>query len=308
MANLLSAAKHLTYRHNVTIKVIDSFTGQVVQEHVGHNCATNSMITGIAHYLIGDGVLNQGYHMLSNYVPKYISLGTMGLSSQDADENGLPAGIGPATGSEAERFITYMLQRPGYGADGYDPTLNNNRAYFGLGPTYTNRTSPEAINCELISDTFPRAMITYRDIVPETESELPKTIDVVFSAMISTGALKQFRGNNDYIFITEAGLWANKSWMDSGDNGLLAGYRIAPPDKTNWDMNLESNRDILKHNILRVGINQVVMVIWKVQLGSIDEFEGAGESTLEGPVLSFYDDSLFAVGNNDVLGLNSVYE
>lgn len=271
--SVLKAAKAITLEHNVSIRVIDTVSGDVVQEHQGHNCATNSMLFGIGHYLIGDGVLNQGYDMLSKYVPQYISLGTMGLSTQNQDADGLPSGIGGTTGSETYRFQKYMNEVPGYGADGYDASENNGRPYFGLGPEFKNRQdTTTTINCELISDSFPRAQISFRDVVPETESELPKTIDVVFSAMISTGALKQFRpeGNN-YLFITEAGLWATKPHVDSGENGLLAAYRIVPPDETNWDMTVAANRKILKENVIRVGINQVVQVIWKVQLGSIDE-------------------------------------
>ena len=51
--------------------------------------------------------------MLSNWVPKYISLGTMGLTSQDSDAAGLPIGIGgnyPATTEEEEiaNFNDYL--------------------------------------------------------------------------------------------------------------------------------------------------------------------------------------------------------
>ncbi len=199
---------------------------------------------------------------------------------------------------EGLRYDKYLDECPGYGADGSceNGTADNNfRPYFGLGPTYANRPNVDklTVDCELISDTFPREAIEYREIVPETESELRNTIDIIFSAIISTGALKQFREpGKDYVFITEAGLWATPDWNDSGENGLLAGYRIAPPDKDNWYMRAkdvpeeliptgktaqqvaEANRKILKQNILKVGINQVVQVIWKIQIGGVDQFEG----------------------------------
>lgn len=176
--------------------------------------------------------------------------------------------------SEERRFIDYMLQRPGYGADGYDINENNNRKYFGLGPMFVHREDKfSSVKCELISDSFPRAKISFRDVVPEIEAELPKTIDVVFSAMISTGALKQFRETDkDYIFITEAGLWSTPDWSDSGENGLLAAYRIMPTDEKYWDMTIPESRQKLKESIIRVGRNQIVQVIWKIQLGSIDQF------------------------------------
>lgn len=372
MSNFSANNRILGEYNNICIRVIDTVTGKVVQEHTCHNCATNSMLTGIARYLVGDGTFNQGYSMLSQYVPKYISLGTMGLINQEQEPDGLPAGIGVTipdissdpeyaalveamneakeamdeayealqnigccdvcesctyyqscpgkaehdelkaeydiakqeyedalnavmTYSEDTRFAEYMAQRPGYGADGYDINSNNNRRWFGLGPVYKDRPDTDkTVNCELISASFPRAEISFRDVVPETESELPKTIDVVFSAMISTGALKQFREpGKDYIFITEAGLWSKPDWpkdadisddsyswnddsrdYDSGDNGLLAAYRIVPPNRDNWDMTIESNRQILKQNIIRVGINQIVQVVWKIQLGSIDQLSG----------------------------------
>ena len=90
--------------------------------------------------------------------------------------------------------------------------------------------------------------------------------------MISTGALAQFRNpGQDYIFITEVGLWSKKHWEDSGANGLLAAYRIAPPNEKNWDMKIKENRELLKKQIIKVNKNQVVQVIWKIQLGSIDQ-------------------------------------
>ena len=319
--DILRLSKNLGMRHNVCFNVIDISTGKIVQQHIGHNTATNSMLTGIAHYLVGDGVLNQGASMLSAFVPKYISLGTMGLGSQEADADGYPADIGSATGTEEEKYEAYMTQVPGYGSDGYDPNLINNREWFGLGPVFADRPYPpeyndsgelvkpgKTIDCELISDSFPRTLISFRDIVPETESEVPQTIDVVFSAMVSTGALAQFReSGKDYIFITEAGLWSRPSWVEGGDNGLLAGYRIAPPDHVNWGMSVDTindldaatylkqigiddptadqiqnikpelaqhNRKLLKSQILRVGVNQVVQVIWKIQLGAIDQLVG----------------------------------
>lgn len=403
MDSIKAAAKNLRTEHNVSIRVLDSKSGKVISSHIGHNAATNSLLVGIAHYLTGDGVLNQGYHMLNYYIPKYISLGTMGLINQDEDENGLPAGIGVSEGSEEGRFVDYLLQVPGYGADGYDPNLNNNREYFGLGPVFADRDTSKivtetiqlgdinldgvvnnadilmfadylagnvnltdkqllaadvnqdgeincsdlalitqcvsgeitlgtveyrpsiapTINCELISDSFPRVQISYRDIVPETESEIPQTIDVIFSAMISTGALAQFREpGKDYIFITEAGLWSKKDWESGGDNGLLAGYRIAPPNKHNWAMTAESvsddyaitylkdqgidtptedqiqsikpeiaqnNRQILKQNIIRVGPNQVVQVIWKIQLGGLEQLGGLSDLYPSGSVLRWVD-------------------
>lgn len=277
----LSIARNMGMQHNVTIRVVDRATGITVGEHVGHNQATNSMLVGIGRYLLGDGVLNQGVAMLSNYVPKYISLGTMGLYSQESDALGLPAGIGVSSTDvygnpidEETRFSAYMQQRPGYGADGYDPNQNNGRSHLGLGPMF----SGAATNCELISTTFPRSQISFRDVIPETESELPGTIDIVYSAMISTGALAQFRGTNSdgskmgHVFITEVGLWSKQNWSDSSSNGLLAGYRIAPPNRINWDMSVAENRDILKHQIIRVGVNQIVQVIWKIQIGSVDKF------------------------------------
>lgn len=282
-------------RTNVAIRVVDAVTKEDKGLHVGHNTATNSMLTGIGHYLKGDGILNQGYSMLNNYVPRYISLGTMGLFNQEEDEEGLPAGIGLAEGDEEIRFRDYMLQTPGYGADGYDAYSNNNRKFMGLGPMFKDRPGKDTydkdgnlivrptVNCELISDSFPRSAISYRELVPEFEAELPHTIDVIFTAMISTGALAQFREpGKDYIFITEAGLWSKPDWTGGGENGLLAGYRIAPSDNEHWDMKVPENRRLLKESIIRVGLNQVVQVIWKIQIGSMAQLGGINAMYPEG--------------------------
>lgn len=357
-------------KHNVTIRVLDKTTGKVIQEHKGHNTATNTMIEGIGHYLAGAGVLRQGYSMLSDYIPRYISLGTMGLRNQDEDSEGLPAGISGAeyTGDEGEDFTSFLNERPGYGSDGYDVVYNNNRPYLGLGPAFTSfsinksyyqgniayyngvayvaqedmivdpdtgvynywnpdnnkwAVAPESEQptCyELISPEFPRVDISFRDVVPEYESEHMKTVDVVFSAMISTGALAQFRDSGkDYIFITEAGLWSDKEYRENnvGNNGLVAGYRVAPPSKINWAMKAEDvtresaiiylyergienptdeqieiakryvaedNRNILKHQVLRVERDQVVQVIWKIEIGNADSIEEVHMSYIPGDI------------------------
>lgn len=273
----LQIAKNLGIKYNVSIRVIDEPTGRIVSEHIGHNAATNTLLTGIAHYLAGEALSGQISSIMHQWIPQYISLGTMGLVNQECDDEGLPTGIGlTLSGTEEERFKNYLLTCPGYGSDGYDTSMMNNRQYAGLGPMYENRPDPEhTANCELISPSFPRAMISFRDIVPENESEFPKTIDIVYSAMISTGALAQFREpGKDYIFITEAGLWASNAWIGTGDNGLLAGYRICPPDQANWDMSIPNNRKILKENVIRVGVNQIAQVVWKIQIGGLEQLGG----------------------------------
>lgn len=273
--NILESSKRIPIRHNVSLKVIDLSTREVVCEHTGHNASTNGLLTGIGHYLTGDGILNQGWALLNHYIPKYISLGTMGLLNQDEDASGYPAGIGVVPGTEEDRFKDYMIQCPGFGADGYDINLNNNREYLGLGPMFNQRESEDIINCELITPDYMRSDITFREVVPETEAEFPKCIDVVFSGLIGLGTLSKFRPEGkDYIFITEAGLWSRKDYTEDGDNGLLAGYRIAPPDEKNWDMKVPENRELLKKQIIRVGVNQVVQIIWKIQLGGIEQLGG----------------------------------
>lgn len=275
----IEAVKGLGIKYNVRIRIIDEPTGQVVSEHVGHNAATNTLLTGIGHYLAGEALTGQN-GILDRWIPQYISLGTMGLVNQECDENGLPTGIGLTTeGSEEERFKNYLLTCPGYGSDGYDTSMMNNRPYAGLGPMFEDRPNTQVTaNCELISARFPRSQITFRDVVPEHEAEIPKTIDVVYSAMISTGALAQFREEGkDYIFVSEVGLWSTPTWSGTGENGLLAGYRIAPPDQDNWDMSVEENRQILKKNIIRVGVNQIAQIVWKIQLGGIEQLGGLNE-------------------------------
>ena len=452
--NILDIIKRLDIQQNVLIRIMDEATGEVIQEHSGHNAATNSLLTGIAHYLMGEGVLNQGKDTLSLWVPQYISLGTMGLTSQESEEledgSIVPRDLGytpvapdDATGSEKYlndklRFMEYINQTPGFGADGYDDNSNNNREWFGLGYPYslkpsaikqdfytwdgtatsfTLSTTPtsivsvtlypdgevnqdtsdteverivlpdntysisgdsinldayvtpsgtrvaviytydskDAANCELVmakidkyNNIVPlteRSGITYRDMVPEFNSEIPNTLDVVYSAMISTGALKEYRGDRDYIYITEVGLWSNSTYNDSGDNGLLAGYRIVPSnfdvgedgveqqftgdgtrvsfvlnqtaldiisvtingtevinyalDKPNntlifatapasganiivlykttysWmDVGIKSNREAIQKSIIRLGVNQVAQIVWKLQLGGLEQLNG----------------------------------
>ena len=400
--NLFSEiGKNFAINHNVAFNVYDAITHKLKRHYEGHNSVTNSMLTGIGHYLIGDGTLNQGWDMLRMWIPRYISLGTMGLRSQHCDEYGLPTDLGSIKYDEGETpnfeedCKDYMSKIPGFGADGYDANANHGREWFGLGPQFPDRpnngwfeqeffglqdagktefplehkvyteggdvTAPhvyistdisaepaelefgtdytfrdetdsghtysvlillsgalenddilkiryfdnnplitKSVDCELISPKFQRVPISYRTIIPEVDAEMPNTVDVVFSAMISTGALKQFRDyttinddqivQNDYIFITEAGLWSSmeyKTRLDLETNkyipsggGLLAAYRIAPPNESNWDMTVESNRKLLQQSILRVGYNEVVQVVWKIQLGSISDFGNNTESLI----------------------------
>lgn len=275
MSGILEISKNLGIQYNVNIRVIDEPSGKVVSEHIGHNAATNTLLTGVGQFLLGGSTTGAG-QFLSDWIPQYISLGTMGLNSQEEDEQGLPIGIGDSGAlTEEERYRDYLLQVPGYGSDGYDRSLMNDRPYEGLGPMFADRATEKTIGCELISNTFPRSNITYRQLLPESKAEYPKTIDVVFSALVSTGALAQFRepGKN-YVFITEVGLWSRPTWTGTGNNGLLAGYRICPPDIENWDMSKEENRQILRQNIIKVGINQVAQIIWKIQIGAIDQLGG----------------------------------
>ena len=388
--------KNFGIQQNVQLNVYDEMTRKLIRSVQGHNSATNSMLTGIAHYLIGEGILNQGWDTLRKWIPRYISLGTMGLYSQEEDTavgyEGLPkylgsldptvrtynivqAGteytrndilyaraslpaedIGPVfvrvtevggngeilsvqsssvathesyTGSGAvityniinddkARCIDYLSKQPGFGADGYDANLNNYREFFGLGPTFDKRPSASStdnqktVDCELLKTDFQRSSISFRNIIPESSAEIAKTVDVVFSAMISTGQLAQFREEGkDYIFITEAGLWSNSTWQAGTENGCLAAYRITYHDQSKMTpeaMEVEANRKLLKQSILRVGKNQVVQVVWKIQIGSIDEFGGrippneiewrhyyddipGGDTVTEGTYIRYHDHS-----------------
>lgn len=284
MNSITEIAKNMCIKHNVTFRVIDKGTNKVVKEYSGHNQATNTMLTGIGHYLACGGTLKSAQSLFSAYIPRYMSLGTMGLVNQNESADHLPAGISgydPTGTGDTAKYTAYMEQAPGYGADGYDENMNNGRPEFGLGHAYDE--SEGAVGCELVTPTFLRVPISHQEVIPETNSETPETIDVVLSAMISTGALSQFRGSNDYVFITEAGLWSKQKLFGDSEaalgSGFLAGYRIKPPDEINWDMSDEDNRKILQENIIRVGINQVVQIIWKIQIGSIERLDSSDNAT-----------------------------
>ena len=113
----LKIARNLGIKQNVCIRVIDEISGKVIQEHVGHNAATNSMLFGIAHHLVGDFIpnethgLNPGFPTLSNFVPRYISLGTMGLINQKQDSHGLPAGLGDSIPDSSDPEYQNLLEQ-----------------------------------------------------------------------------------------------------------------------------------------------------------------------------------------------------
>lgn len=181
---------------------------------------------------------------------------------------------------------------------------------------------------ELITPSYPRTEIAYRDVVPESEAEIPETIDVIFSAMIPSDHFAQFRDpDKDYIFITEAGLWSARS-LDGSDvfenssNHMVAGYRLMPGDVMHQFMNpgtmpdevaieylyqqgnddpsseeiaqakidlAQENQELLKAQVLRVERNQVVQAIWKMQLGNVKNAFTASYGKLP--------DGLIQVGN-----------
>ena len=57
-SNIVQSAKGLGLEQNVIIRVIDPASNEIVSEHIGHNNVTNTFLTGIAHYITGDGVFN----------------------------------------------------------------------------------------------------------------------------------------------------------------------------------------------------------------------------------------------------------
>ena len=277
--DILRRYKSMRMDHNVTFQIIDDASGNVVFEHEGHNQATKSLLTGIAKYLNGGGILNQAKSLLSNYIPKYISLGTMGLYSQDEDENGLPIGIGISENEDEEsNYLYYMRQVPGYGADGTTIGQNHGREYLGIGNPFDMRPSVSEINqtttnCELINSDGFRTEISYRNITPEYKAEFPETIDVVYGAMIPFSDIAQYiESDKDYIYITEAGLWSTSVWKPN-KNGLLAGYRIVPQNTTQYDMTIPENREHLKTRILKIRNGQSIQIIWKIQIGAIEATE-----------------------------------
>ena len=240
-----------------------------------------------------------------------------------------------------------------YSFDGMVVTINSNYPAPAAGSRiaiiYTI-DSKEASTCELIDSTSLRSKITYRGIIPEVQSEVPGTLDVIYSAFISTGELAKYRGDRDYIYITEAGLWSKPSYTSGGDNGLLAGYRIMPSDDEvntlgvddsftgdgevnyfvlsrpaiqidfitinnivvsksgytldetenrvvfdtapaagsniiivyrtgdmsgTWkDMSISENRQLVQKSIIRIGKGQVAQIIWKLQLGGLEQLNG----------------------------------
>lgn len=257
---------------NVLLSVIDSRSGNVLRTHAGHNAATNTFIYSCAQRFISDN---------TEWAPRYISLGTMGLLNQQQTDNHTPSGIGTYLDTSdtdvVARYKHYIDQRPGYGADGYNSSMNNDRQYIGLGPSYTG----SAINCELVADVssatlnfvHKRSPIISVRVVPEYESSSSESVDVYLTAMISDSALKTMMGDLDYIFITECGLWStDKVVSASGDyapsdsftNGLLAAYRIMPPGITSSDMDNAESRTLLENEILRVEQGQIVQVVWKI--------------------------------------------
>lgn len=293
--------KSFGIQNNVIFRVVDVESRQIVQQVEGHNSSTLSLLSGIGQFLSGSTS-----SLLSDFIPQYMSLGTMGLMGQASDDSGLPIGLGrlddegyPVDESGTrldpdsveykqvvQNYIDYIRQAPGFGADGTDANNNNDRPFFGLGLNFDNSEilTDKSEGFELILHDSLRTPILHREFVEDPESELPNTVDVIYSSLISVGQLAEFRQDNNYIFISEAGLWSRSTYKGEGMNGLLAGYRIAPVDSDSMKMGpsgddddtedtpeYAQNRKNLQKMILRVGVNQVVQIIWKLQIGSIED-------------------------------------
>ena len=69
MQGPLEIGKSLGTNHNVCIRVIDEPSGRVISQHVGHNAATNTLLTGIAQFLLGGSTTGSG-ELLRNWIPQ----------------------------------------------------------------------------------------------------------------------------------------------------------------------------------------------------------------------------------------------
>ena len=60
------------------------------------------------------------------------------------------------------------------------------------------------------------------------------------------------------------------------DNGSAIEVLFTAVDVTHtWkDMTVEANRQKVQQSIIRVGVNQIAQIIWKLQLGGLEQLNG----------------------------------
>ena len=55
---------------------------------------------------------------------------------------------------------------------------------------------------------------------------------------------------------------------------LIVVYRTSDTSGTWKDMSVLANRQLVQKNIIRIGEGQVAQIIWKLQLGGLEQLEG----------------------------------
>ena len=65
----------------------------------------------------------------------------------------------------------------------------------------------------------------------------------------------------------------NEHIPESGST-LIIVYRSGDVSGTWKDMTVEANRQKVQQSIIRVGVNQVAQIIWKIQLGGLEQLNG----------------------------------
>ena len=55
---------------------------------------------------------------------------------------------------------------------------------------------------------------------------------------------------------------------------LIVVYRTSDTSGTWKDMSVKENRELVQKNIIRIGEGQVAQIIWKLQLGGLEQLEG----------------------------------
>ena len=66
----------------------------------------------------------------------------------------------------------------------------------------------------------------------------------------------------------------DNEYIPASGTTLIMVYRSGDVSGTWKDMTIKANREKVQQSVIRIGVNQVAQIIWKIQLGGLEQLNG----------------------------------